>query len=546
MCRLYAMLCYTIVMLRISQIKISIDDSIEKVKEQVLKKLRLSESELLDYRIYKESIDARHRGRIDFIYTVDVAVKNEAKYLDKSRYKQISLTPDLEYNDPKVGIKLMPLRPVVIGFGPAGMFAALLLAQMGYKPIVLERGQAVDERVKAIDTFWTEGKLNPSSNVQFGEGGAGTFSDGKLTARTRDLRSRKVLDEFVKAGAPEDILYIAHPHVGTDLLRGIVKNIRKKIINLGGEVRFEAQMDKFVIRDKSIQAVKLISGEEIKTNHVILAIGHSARDTFSELHEEGVGMTAKPFAVGVRIEHPQEVINKAQYKEFASNPRLGAAEYRLTYKAENGRGVYTFCMCPGGLVVPAASEEGRLVTNGMSEHARDQINANAGLLVQVFPEDFQSDSPLAGVEFQRQLEAKAYELGGATYRAPAQLVGDFLVGKASTKLGEVIPSYSLGVNLTDLHALFPDWISKPLEEALVGLDHKIHGFAQADAVMTGVESRSSSPIRINRDEESLQSLTTKGLYPSGEGAGFAGGIVSAAIDGLKCAESLISEFARPE
>ncbi|MDR0300672.1 MAG: NAD(P)/FAD-dependent oxidoreductase [Streptococcaceae bacterium] len=532
-------------MLRISQIKISIDEPIEKVKELVLKRLRISEKDLLDYRIYKESIDARRAGRIDFIYTVDVALKNEEKYLDK-KYKQISLAPELTYKQPNIGQKKMLHRPVVIGFGPAGMFAALLLAQMGYRPIVLERGQAVDERVKAIDEFWTKGKLNPKSNVQFGEGGAGTFSDGKLTSRVRDLRSRKVLEEFVLAGAPEDILFKAHPHVGTDLLRGIVKNIRQQVIELGGEVRFESQVEEFVIENKQLQAIKLATGEEIKANHAILAIGHSARDTFSELFNKGVTLTAKPFAVGVRIEHPQELIDKAQYKEFAGHPRLGAAEYRLTFKASNGRGVYTFCMCPGGLVVPSASEEGRLVTNGMSEHARDKANANSGLLVQVFPEDFPSDSPLAGVEFQRQLESKAFELAGGNYQAPAQLVGDFLDGKASTELGEVKPSYSLGIKLTDLHELFPDWISTAMEEAIVGLDHKLKGFAKTDAVLTGVESRSSSPVRINRDDESLQSISTKGIYPSGEGAGFAGGIVSAAIDGLKCAESLISEFSRPE
>jgi uncharacterized FAD-dependent dehydrogenase len=528
-----------------TQIKISINDPISKVKERVLKKLRLTEKDLLDFRIYKESIDARHEGRIDFIYTVDIALQNEGRFLDKFP-KLLKPTPELTYKKPQIGDKPMLHRPVVIGFGPAGMYAALLLAQMGYKPIVLERGQAVDERVKAIDKFWIEGKLNPQSNVQFGEGGAGTFSDGKLTSRVRDLRSRKVLQEFVKAGAPEDILYKAHPHVGTDLLRDIVKNIRKEIIALGGEVRFEARVEEFLIEKGELQALKLTSGEVVETNHAVLAIGHSARDTFAQLHAEGVSMSAKPFAVGVRIEHPQKLIDKAQYKEFAGNPKLGAAEYHLTFKASNGRGVYTFCMCPGGLVVPAASEAGALVTNGMSEHARNQENANSGLLVQVFPEDFASDSPLAGVEFQRELEHKAYALGGSTYQAPAQLVGDFLGERASTELGEVKPSYSLGVKMCDLHELFPYWISKPLEEAIVGMGHKLHGFDLPDAVMTAVESRSSSPVRINRDKENFQSLSTRGIYPSGEGAGFAGGIVSAAIDGLKCAESLISEYARPE
>jgi uncharacterized FAD-dependent dehydrogenase len=417
---------------------------------------------------------------------------------------------------------------------------------MGYKPLVLERGEAVDDRVKSIDAFWTKGELNPKSNVQFGEGGAGTFSDGKLTSRVKDLRGRKVLQELVKAGAPEEILYKAHPHVGTDLLRDIVKNIRKEIIALGGEVRFGAQVAKFEIENQQLRGLTLTSGEEIAVEQAILAIGHSARDTFSELYERGVRMTAKPFAVGVRVEHPQTVINQAQYKEFAGHPRLGAAEYRLTYKASNGRGVYTFCMCPGGLVVPAASETGHLVTNGMSEHARNQENANSGLLVQVFPEDFGSDHPLAGVAFQRDLEKKAFELGGSTYQAPAQLVGDFLKNQPSTAMASVTPSYALGVTPTDLTDLFPDYINTALKEALTGLDQKLHGFAMADAVMTGVESRSSSPLRINRDEESFQSVSTKGLYPSGEGAGFAGGIVSAAIDGLKCAEALIGVFSPVE
>jgi len=532
-------------MIRISQIRISIDDDLEKVKSLVLKKLHLQEKDLLDYRIYKESIDARHRGKIDFVYTVDVALKNEERILAKN-INNVSQTPVLEYKNVEMGQKPMKFRPVVIGFGPAGMFSALLLAQMGYKPIVLERGQAVDERVKSIDDFWKKGKLNPNSNVQFGEGGAGTFSDGKLTSRVRDLRGRKVLEEFVAAGAPEDILYKAHPHVGTDLLRDVVKNIRKQIIELGGEVRFEAQVESFIIEENHLQGLELKNGETIQTNHAILAIGHSARDTFSQLYEAGVKITAKPFAVGVRIEHPQEVINKAQYKQFAEHKRLGAAEYRLTFKASNGRGVYTFCMCPGGLVVPAASEEGRLVTNGMSEHARDQKNANSGLLVQVFPEDFPRDHALAGVELQRQLEEKAFELGGKTYQAPAQLVGDFLKDQPSNHVGTVKPSYALGVKPTDLSQLFPDYINQALKEALVGLDKKLQGFAMEDAIMTGVESRSSSPVRIERAEDNLQSLSTKGLYPSGEGAGFAGGIVSAGIDGLKCAESLIAEFAQPQ
>jgi uncharacterized FAD-dependent dehydrogenase len=400
--------------------------------------------------------------------------------------------------------------------------------------------------VKSSDNFWENGSLKPNSNVQFGEGGAGTFSDGKLTARTRDLRGRKVLEEFVAAGAPEDILYMSHPHVGTDLLRNIVKNIREEIIRLGGEVHFNAQVEQFDIENGEMKGVHLTDKRVFQSEHIILAIGHSARDTFATLHEDGIDMSAKPFAVGVRVEHPQEIINKAQFKEFWNHPRLGAAEYRLTYKAENGRGVYTFCMCPGGLVVAATSEPGMVVTNGMSLHARNEVNANSGVLVQVFPEDFDSDSPLAGVEFQRELEAKAFELGGKNYQAPAELVGDFLNDTPGTELGSVTPSYSLDVKMTDLRELFPEFIVDALKDGIKGFDRKLHGFAMNEAIMTGVESRSSSPVRINRDTENFQSVNVRGLYPSGEGAGFAGGIVSAGIDGLKCAEALISEFSPAE
>lgn len=532
-------------MLRITQIKLTIKDDVSAVKRQVAKKLKIKPTDILSFRIYKESIDARKRGEINFIYTVDIVVADEAKFLT-GKFKNVALTPDLAYKKPEKGVKPLLHRPVVVGFGPAGMYAALLLAQMGYKPLVLERGEAVEARVKSIDAFWQKGQLNPKSNVQFGEGGAGTFSDGKLTSRVKDLRGRKVLTELVNAGAPEEILYKAHPHVGTDLLRDIVKNIRQEIISLGGEVRFNTQVKQVNLKDQQLQSLSLSSGEVLDTQQAIFAIGHSARDTFNDLYEAGVLMTAKPFAVGVRIEHPQEVIDKAQYKAFAGHKRLGAAEYRLTHKAKNGRGVYTFCMCPGGLVVPSASESGHLVTNGMSEHARNQKNANSGLLVQVFPEDFASPHPLAGIEFQRELEKQAFVLGGSNYKAPAQLVGDFLKGQPSKEMASVTPSYALGVTPTDFTSLFPAYISEALKDALIGLDKKLHGFAMADAVMTGVESRSSSPLRINRDETNFQSVSTRGIYPSGEGAGFAGGIVSAAIDGLKCAEALIREYAPAE
>lgn len=530
-------------MIRISQIKISIDDPIEKVKDIALKVLRLEEADIKDFRIYKQSIDARRRGKLELVHTVDLTVDNEEAILSRN-IPNITKTPQVDYIMPTEGTTPMKHRPVVIGFGPAGMYAALLLAQKGYRPIVLERGEAVEERVKAIDKFWSVGELSPNSNVQFGEGGAGTFSDGKLTTRVKDLRGRKVLEELVAAGAPEDILYMAHPHVGTDLLRGIVKNMREEIIRLGGEVRFNCQVKDFIIEDGKLVGLQ-IPGGTLETNHAVLAIGHSARDTFFKLYDRNVDMTAKPFAVGIRIEHPQFVINDAQYKEFSGHPKLGAAEYRLTHKASNGRGVYTFCMCPGGLVVPSSSEKGRLVTNGMSEHARDEANANAGLLVTVGPADFGSDHPLAGVEYQRKLEEKAFGLGGSNYVAPAQLVGDFLKGQKSKAIGSVKPSYALGVKMINLNKLFPDEILEPMREALKAFDRKLKGFAMDDAIMTAVESRSSSPVRIERSSETFQSPTASGLYPSGEGAGFAGGIVSAGIDGLKCAQTIIEEFAPP-
>jgi len=533
-------------MIRISQIKISIDDPIEKVKELVLEQLKLKESDLFAYKIYKQSIDARRSHKMEFVYTVDVKVRNEQDILDK-KIPNVSEAPELDYDLPEttVGSPKMKNRPVVIGFGPAGIFSALILAQMGYRPIVLERGQPVQNRVQAIKDFWEEGQLNPNSNVQFGEGGAGTFSDGKLTTRVKDLRGRKVLEELVAAGAPNDILYVAHPHVGTDLLREVIQNIRQKIISLGGEIRFNTQVKDFLIENGQIQGVKIQKGEVIKTHHVILAIGHSARDTFSQLHEQGVAISPKSFAVGVRIEHPQTLIDQAQYKKFAGHEKLGAADYRLATKSQNGRGVYTFCMCPGGVVVPASSEKGRLVTNGMSEHARNQENANSALLVQVFPKDFPSEHPLAGVEFQRRLEEKAFGMGGSNYQAPAQLVGDFLKGQTSKKLGAVTPSYALGVKLTNLNRLFPPDLNEALKEGIKVFDRKLKGFAIYDAVMTGVESRSSSPVRLDRHPETLESITVNGLYPAGEGAGYAGGIVSAGIDGIKCAEALIKAFDKP-
>jgi len=533
-------------MIRISQLKIGIDDSKAKLPTLIAKKLKIKETDILNYRIFKESIDAR-RGTITFVYTADATLINEASILSK-KIPNVTITPDLSYKmPPKLDIAPTQ-RPVVIGFGPAGMYAALLLAQCGYNPIVLERGGSVDERVDSINKFWQAGILNPESNVQFGEGGAGTFSDGKLTTRSKDLRSRKVLEELVNAGAPEKILYVAHPHVGTDLLRNIVVTIREKIIALGGEVHFNTRVDDLVITDGQISGVVTKHGfnanknQVIRSNHVILAVGHSARDTFEKLFMHKIDIIAKPFAVGVRIEHPQALIDQAQYKEFAGHPLLGAAEYRLTYQASNGRSVYTFCMCPGGYVVPSSSEPNMVVTNGMSEHARAAPNANSAILVQVQLDDFESDHPLAGIHFQRALESKAFIMGGSNYKAPAQRVADFLARKSEGSVSTVDPTYAIGVKMTNLHDLFSKPICDALTEGLQAFDKKLPGFAMDNAILTAVESRSSSPVRIQRHAETLQSTSLAGLYPAGEGAGFAGGIVSSAIDGLKCAERVIQDI----
>lgn len=525
-------------MIRIHQCKLSIDQPIQQLKKVILKKLKIKEQELINYYIFKESIDARDQSQVYFNYCVDCEVVDEQKVLKKGM-KDISLTPLLEYQFPVCGEKELKHRPIVIGFGPAGIFAALLLAQMGYSPIVFERGECVDKRFQSVQDFWEKGILNPSSNVQFGEGGAGTFSDGKLTTRVKDLRSRKVLEEFVRFGAPKEILYEAHPHIGTDLLRGIVKRIREEIISLGGEVHFESMVDDFEIKEDKICSIH-VNDTWYPCEQVILAIGHSARETFMKLYEKKVNMQAKAFAIGARIEHKQSFIDQAQFKKFAGHPRLGAAEYRFVHKAQNGRGVYTFCMCPGGTVVPSSSSFQKVVVNGMSEHARNQENANSALLVQVSPQDF-GTHPLSGMQFQEQLEEKAFHMGGGTYKAPAQLVEDFLQNKASTHSKEINPSYSIGVTYCNLQELFPKEITEALIEGILDFDRRIPGFAKS-AVMTAIETRSSSPIRILREDDTLLSSNVIGLYPCGEGAGYAGGIVSAAIDGLRCAEKIIEQY----
>lgn len=526
-------------MLRISQLRLDIEESLDLIPKKIMQKLHIQEQDLISYHIFKESIDARKKDHIFFNYIVDCKVKGEDRIL-KKKFKDVTKTPDYRYHLPEKGVVGMKHRPIIVGFGPAGMFSALLLAQMGYEPIIFERGSDIEQRVEAVERFWKEGILDTENNVQFGEGGAGTFSDGKLTTRVKDPRVHKILEEFVRFGAPEEILYQAYPHIGTDLLRGIVRAIREEIIALGGEIHFSSCVEELLIEHGEIQGVK-VKGHTYESEHVILAIGHSARDTYHMLKEKGVYMKAKAFAVGARIEHPQSLINRAQYKGFADHPRLGAAEYRLTHMASNGRGVYTFCMCPGGTVVPSTSCKGGVVVNGMSEHARDKENANSALLVQIRTSDF-DDDPMKGIAFQEAIEQKAFIAGGSTYQAPAQLVKDFLRHTPSKEIKRVKPSYALGVTLCNLHEVLPKEVCEAMAEGIQSFDHKLRGFAMDDAVLTGVETRSSSPIRLERSQEEHTSISVKGLYPCGEGAGYAGGIVSSAIDGLRCAEKIITYY----
>lgn len=518
-------------MIRVSEIKLSLGKPESLLPKKAAKLLGIPEQEIQQWQIFKKSLDARKKDNIHYVYVIDVVVAEEAKILQKAKSKQIAKTPDLSYRFP-TGTCCMKKRPVVVGFGPAGMFAALLLAQMGLRPIVLERGGDVDSRQAAVQQFWKDGKLDTENNVQFGEGGAGTFSDGKLTTRIKDKRCRKVLEELVAAGAPKEILYDSKPHIGTDLLRDVVKTIRGKIQDLGGEVRFFSKVTHIFSEHGTVTGVEINHTETLECSDVILALGHSARDTFEMLHQTGVAMEQKPFAVGVRIEHLQNTINQAQYGTAAD--QLPAADYRLTYTTQAGRGVYTFCMCPGGYVVAAASEDGRLAVNGMSEHARDGRNANAAVLVQVFPEDFTDNHPLAGMVFQRELEQKAYEAGGGGYAAPIQTVGDFLYQKGN-HLGNIQPSYCPKTVFTDLQKIFSSFIISSLQEAIPQMGKRLKGFDADDAILTAVESRSSSPVRLLRGLDG-QSQNLAGLYPTGEGAGYAGGIVSAAVDGIAAAE----------
>jgi uncharacterized FAD-dependent dehydrogenase len=531
-------------MLRLTEIKLPLDHSEAALKAAVLARLRISESDLVGFTVFRRGHDARKVSAINLIYTVDVEVKDEAATLRRAAGEQgIGPSPDTSYKFVAKAPATLETRPVVIGTGPCGLFAAFILSEMGFRPIVLERGKIVRERT--VDTFglWRKRVLNPESNVQFGEGGAGTFSDGKLYSQIKDpaYRGRKVLTEFVKAGAPDEILYVSKPHIGTFRLVSMVENMRATMLGLGADIRFQSKVESIDIETaadgtRQVRGVTLQSGEQIRTDHVILAVGHSARDTFQMLYEKGVYIEPKPFSIGVRLEHPQSMIDRCRYGKFAGHPILGAADYKIVHHSSTGRSVYSFCMCPGGTVVAATSEEGRVVTNGMSQYSRAERNANSGIVVEVTPADY-PDHPLAGIEFQRRWESLAFTAGGGTYEAPGQLVGDFLAKRPSTAFGDVLPSYKPGVHLTDLSQCLPDYVIEAIREALPAFERQIKGYARADAVMTGVETRTSSPIRIKRGED-FCSINTRGLYPAGEGAGYAGGILSAAVDGIRMAEAV--------
>ena len=534
-------------MLRLTEIKLPISHSEGELKAAILKRLGIADDELSGYAIFRRGVDARKSHAIQFTYTLDVEARDEAEVLARlGSDPHVKTAPDTSYHFVAQAPQNSASRPVVIGMGPAGLFAGLVLAQMGFRPLILERGKAVRERTRDTFGLWRQGILNPESNVQFGEGGAGTFSDGKLYSQIKDPRhlGRKVLEEFVRAGAPEEILYVSHPHIGTFRLVGMVEKMRETIQSLGGEIRFQSRVDDIEIADGKVRAVMLANGERIATDHLVLAIGHSARDTFEMLHKRGVYIEAKPFSIGLRIEHPQSLIDRARYGSNAGNPLLGAADYKLVHHASNGRSVYSFCMCPGGTVVAAASEPGCVVTNGMSQYSRNERNANSGIVVGVTPEQDYPGDPLAGIEFQRRWEARAFELGGGNYCAPGQLVGDFLAGRPSTKFGSVQPSYTPGVHLCDLSTALPDYAIAAIREALPAFAKQIKGFDLPDAVLTGVETRTSSPLRIKRNDDDLQSVNTAGLYPAGEGAGYAGGILSAAVDGIRIAEAVALSMMR--
>jgi uncharacterized FAD-dependent dehydrogenase len=529
-------------MLRLTDIKLPLDHDENALAAAIVARLGIDAQALIGWSIAKRSYDARKRGAILLIYSVDAHTTQDDEILHRAQDSaKLARTPDTSYRFVARAPSALALRPLVIGTGPCGLFAGLILAQMGFRPIILERGKAVRERT--VDTFglWRKRQLDPESNVQFGEGGAGTFSDGKLYSQIRDQQhhGRKVLVELVKAGAAEEILYVAKPHIGTFRLVTMVERMRATIESLGGTIRFGCRVDDVLIERGHVRGVTLANGEELRADHVVLAVGHSARDTFEMLHSRGIHVEAKPFSIGFRIEHPQSLIDKARFGPQAGHAMLGAADYKLVHHARNGRSVYSFCMCPGGTVVAAASEPGRVVTNGMSQYSRNERNANAGIVVGITPEDCApyGNGVLAGVALQRHFEERAFLLGGNTYDAPAQLVGDFLAKRPSRDFGAVLPSYTPGVRLGELDTALPDYAIAAIREALPAFDRQIRGFAMADALLTGVETRTSSPVRVTRGAD-YQSINTRGLYPAGEGAGYAGGILSAAVDGIKIAEAV--------
>jgi uncharacterized FAD-dependent dehydrogenase len=539
-------------MLRLTDLKLPLDHSEAALTAALLRRLGIEAADLTGYQVARRGYDARKRGAIVLIYALDIDTPREAELLQRfADDTHVRPTPDTNYHFVAKAPPRIEHRPLVIGFGPCGLFAGLILAQMGFRPIILDRGKEVRERTKDTWDLWRKRELHPESNVQFGEGGAGTFSDGKLHSQIRDPlhHGRKVLTEFVKAGAPEEILYVSKPHIGTFRLVSMVENMRATIESLGGEIRFSQRVDDLLLEagadgQQRIRGVALASGEQIRADHVVLALGHSARDTFEMLHARGVYLEAKPFSIGFRIEHPQSVIDRARFGPQAGHPMLGAADYKLVHHGKGGRSVYSFCMCPGGTVVAATSEPGRVVTNGMSQYSRNERNANAAVVVGIEPADFApyGEGPLAGIALQRALESHAYVLGGENYSAPAQLVGDFLAGRASRDFGDVQPSYQPGVTLGNLDSALPDYAIAAIREALPAFERQIRGYAMPDAILTGVETRTSSPVRITRQNDDLQSLNTRGLYPAGEGAGYAGGILSAAVDGIKVAEAVARDI----
>ncbi|WP_102313508.1 NAD(P)/FAD-dependent oxidoreductase [Vibrio cyclitrophicus] len=532
-------------MIRLTEIKLPLDHEESAIQDAIEAKLGINSNQVLSFNIFKRGYDARKKSKILLIYTLDVLVENEAELLEQFiSDPHVKVTPDMEYKFVAKAVENQTERPVVIGFGPCGLFAGLVLAQMGFNPIIVERGKEVRERTKDTFGFWRKRTLNTESNVQFGEGGAGTFSDGKLYSQVKDPKhyGRKVIEEFVAAGAPEEILYVSKPHIGTFKLVTMIEKMRASIIELGGEIRFSTRVDDVHMEDGQITGLTLSNGEEIKSRHVVLAVGHSARDTFEMLHERGVYMEAKPFSVGFRIEHKQSMIDEARFGKNAGNPILGAADYKLVHHCKNGRTVYSFCMCPGGTVVAATSEEGRVVTNGMSQYSRAERNANSAIVVGIDPErDYPGDA-LAGIRLQRELESGAYVLGGENYDAPAQKIGDFLKGRDPSAIGEVQPSFTPGIHLTDISKALPDFAIEAIREAIPAFEKKIKGFSTPDGLLTGVETRTSSPVCIKRGKD-FQSINLKGFFPAGEGAGYAGGILSAGIDGIKAAEALALSMA---